>query len=94
MHWVPQSVLFLEKGGGGQGLVHIPSIVATFRFQFTQRYLTGPTQVVWRDLTSFILRKAAGLGIDTALFLMDFNLVKLRGLSPFYQSLFSGMELF
>lgn len=31
LHWIPQSVLFLPKDEGGQGLVHLPSRMATFR---------------------------------------------------------------
>jgi len=61
-----------------------------FRLQFLQSYLTGPTDVMWRELTDCILRQAA----DLALFKMDFNLFKLCGLSPFYQSLFKAWTCF
>ncbi|TWW67065.1 Transposon TX1 uncharacterized 149 kDa protein ORF 2 [Takifugu flavidus] len=38
LHWVPQSVLFLPREEGGQGLIHLASRVATFRLQFVQRW--------------------------------------------------------
>lgn len=58
-----------------------------FRLQFVQRYLTGPKDVVW---TSSILRKTAGLGLDTALFLMDLKFLK----HPFYEALFKTWNIF
>ena len=45
-------------------------------------------------VTNSILRGTTGLVLDMALFLMDFNLLKLHGLSPFYQSLFKTWHLF
>lgn len=50
LHWVPQSVLFLPKEEGGQGLVHLASRTAAFRLQFAQRFLTGPVDLVWRPV--------------------------------------------
>ena len=94
LHWVPQCVLFLPTEEGGQGLVHIQSRVATFRIQFIQRYLAGPQDVVWRQITNNILRGATGQVLEMALFLMDFKLLKLHGLSPFYQSLLKTWHLF
>ncbi len=49
-HWVPQSVLFLPREEGGQGLIHLASRGATFRLQFIQRFLTGPRDLVWREI--------------------------------------------
>jgi hypothetical protein len=43
---VPQSVLYLSKEEGRQGLVHLASKAAAFRFQFIQRLLYGPKNVV------------------------------------------------
>ncbi|KAJ4946632.1 hypothetical protein JOQ06_024295, partial [Pogonophryne albipinna] len=57
LHWVPQGVLFLSREEGGQGLIHLASRTATFRIQFLQRYLTGPADLVWRDVSSCILRR-------------------------------------
>ncbi|KAJ4946630.1 hypothetical protein JOQ06_024293, partial [Pogonophryne albipinna] len=57
LHWVPQGVLFLSRQEGGQGLIHLASRTATFRIQFLQRYLTGPAELVWRDVSSCILRR-------------------------------------
>ena len=91
---MPQCVLFLPRDEGGQGLVHIQSRIDTFRLQFIQKYLAGPQDVVWRQVTSSILRGTTGLVLDMALFLMDFKLLKLYGLSPFYQSLFKTWNLF
>ena len=93
-HWVPQSVLFLSRDEGGQGLVHLASRTATFRLQFIQKYLTGPEALVWRDVASCILRRVNNLGLDAALFLTDFNSLKVSGLPPFYQSAFKSWALF
>ena len=68
---MPQGVLFLTREEGGQGLVHLASRTATFRLQFLQKYLTGPADLVWRDVASCILRHADYLGLDAALFLID-----------------------
>ena len=94
LHWVPQSVLYLPRDEGGQGLIHIESRVAAFRFQFIQRYLIGPRDVVWRELASSILKKTSGLGLDTALFLMNSKVLNLRALPPFYKALFKVWDLF
>lgn len=67
-HWVSQSVLFLPKEEGEYGLVHFSSRSAAFRVQFIQHYLTGTDDVIWRNLTSIILRKAASLELDASLF--------------------------
>ncbi|KAL7890943.1 hypothetical protein AOLI_G00004190 [Acnodon oligacanthus] len=94
LHWVPQGVLFLGKEEGGQGLVHLTSRLASFRVQFIQKYLTGSVDLVWRKVASVILRKADGLGLDTALFLMDCKQLCLRGLPLFYRGLFKYWALF
>ena len=93
-HWVLQSVLFLSRDEGGQGLVHLASRTATFRLQFIQRYLTGPEDLVWRHVSSCILRHVNNLGLDAALFLTDFNSLKVSGLPPFYKSAFKSWALF
>ena len=93
-HWVPQSVLFLSRDEGGQGLVHLASRTATFRIQFIQRYLTGPEDLVWRDVAGCILRCVNNLGLDATLFLTDFKFLKLGGLPPFYQGVFKSWALF
>uniref|UniRef100_A0A3Q3AE51 Reverse transcriptase domain-containing protein n=1 Tax=Kryptolebias marmoratus TaxID=37003 RepID=A0A3Q3AE51_KRYMA len=92
LHWVPQSVLFLPREEGGQGLVHLASRTAAFRLQFIQKYLTGSP--VWRDVASCILRRVNCLGLDAALFLTDFSLLKLKGLPQFYQGVFKSCALF
>ncbi|KAI3359133.1 hypothetical protein L3Q82_002590 [Scortum barcoo] len=71
LHWVPQSILFLPKEEGGQGLVHLASRGAAFRLQFLQRLLTGPADLVWRRLSCCILQRCGGLRLGPALFLMD-----------------------
>lgn len=80
LHWVPQSVLFLPKEEGGQGLVHLPSRHATFRLQFIQKFLTGPVDLVWRKVAKINLHTVDGLGLDAALFLMDVKQLRLAGL--------------
>lgn len=94
LHWVPQGVLFLPKEEGGQGLIHLASRTATFRLQFIQRYLTGPADLVWREVASCIFRRVSNLGPDAALFLTDFKFLKLRGLPSFYQGVFRSWALF
>ncbi len=42
LHWVTQSILFLSKEEGGQGLVNLQSRTVAFRLQFIQRLLLGP----------------------------------------------------
>uniref|UniRef100_A0A3B5PV23 Reverse transcriptase domain-containing protein n=1 Tax=Xiphophorus maculatus TaxID=8083 RepID=A0A3B5PV23_XIPMA len=91
-HWVPQSVLFLSREEGGQGLVHLASRAAVFRLQFLQKYLTGSP--VWRDVASCILRRVNFLGLDAALFLTNFSLLKLKGIPQFYQSVFRSCAFF
>ncbi len=60
-HWIPQSVLFLPRGEGGQGLIHLPSRGAAFRLLFIQRYLTGPKDLVWRKVADVIFNQAGRL---------------------------------
>lgn len=55
LHWVPQSVLFLPKEEGGQGLIHLASRGAAFRLCFIQRLLVGPIDLVWRPLARTVL---------------------------------------
>lgn len=93
-HWVPQNVLYLPKEEGGQGLVHLASRGATFRLQFIQRFLTGPEDLVWRNVANFILSQVGGLGLDSALFLMDSSKIQLNGLTPFYKGVFRIWSLF
>lgn len=94
LHWIPQGVLFLPKDEGGQGLVHLPSRMAAFRLQFIQRFLTGPDDLVWRNLTKVILQRVEGLGLDAGLFFMDYRKLNLNNISPFYCGLFKMWGLF
>ena len=91
---MPQGVLYLSREEGGQGLIHLASRTATFRLQFIKRFLTGPSDLVWRNVTSCILRDVSKLGLDTALFLTDSSFLKLNGLPPFYQGVFKSWALF
>ena len=50
LHWVPQAVLFLSKEDGGQGLINLASRRDTYRLQFIQKLLTGPSDQAWRPL--------------------------------------------
>lgn len=93
LHWVPQSMLFLPKVEGGQGLVHLASRGATFRLQFIQRLLTGPVDVVWRLLSYCILQQFGGLGLSSSLLLMDLKNMNVSSLSGFYHSVFKVWNL-
>lgn len=94
LHWVPQSVLFLSKEDGGQGLIHLASRGAAFRLQFIQRFLTGPAHLVWRPLARTILGRGGDLGLAESLFLMDLNASKISNLPKFYLGLFTVWGLF
>ncbi len=41
LHWVQQSVLYLPKDEGGQGLIHLQTRSAAFRSQFLRRLFDG-----------------------------------------------------
>ncbi len=84
---MPQSILFLSKEEGGQGLVHLAS-----RGAF-QRLLTEPPDLVWRTLSCCILRRCGGLGLDFTLFLMDSKKLNTSSLLAFYKSVFSARTL-
>lgn len=94
LHWTRQSVLFLPKDEGGQGLIHLNSRGATFRFQFVQRFLCGPVDLVWRPLACTILNQLGGLGLNRTLFLMDLKQLNTSGLPSFYRGLFKVWNLF
>ncbi len=85
---------FCRKTEGGQGLIHLSSRGATFRFQFVQRFLCGPKDLVWRPLACTILNKLGGLGLDRTLFLMDLRQLNTSGLPSFYRGLFKVWNLF
>lgn len=55
----PQGMLFLPREEGGHGLMHLASRTAIFRIQFTQTLLTGPADLMWRDIASCILRRVS-----------------------------------
>ena len=93
MHWIPQSVLFLPKEEGGQGLVHLASRGAAFRLQFIQRLLTGPRDTLWRPLSRCILQHFNSLGLDFSLFLMKDNKIVSPSLPGFYKSVFKVWNL-
>ncbi len=93
LHWIPQSVLYLPKEEGGQGMVHLQSRLSTFRLQFIQKLLNGSEDMVWRTTARAILQRVESLGLDAAFF----NGSKehfLNGLPSFYQGLFKVWRLF
>ncbi len=59
-------MLFLPKVEGARSSTHSKQ-----SGNIVQRYLTGPKDVVWNEVTISILRRTADLGLDTTLFLMD-----------------------
>ena len=67
--------------------LHLASGTASFRFQFIQRLLTGPKDLVWRPLTCAILKRLGGFRVDFSLFLMDLKTLDLLGLPNFYRGL-------
>lgn len=88
LHWIPQSVLFVPREEGRQGLVHSVSRGAAFHFQFIQRLLTGPPDLVWRWVSFCILQQLGHMGLDLSLLLMDSSKLNASLLPPFYKSVF------
>jgi len=93
-HWTPQSILFLPKEEGGQGLVHLASRRATYRLQYIQKLLMGPYSLAWRPLALSILRRVGNMEMDLTLFLMDHKRLTFTGIPPFYENLFKVWGFF
>ena len=68
LHWLPQSLLYLQKEESRHGLVHLASRRPTFRLEFMRRFLTGPKDLVWKPLACSILRRVGEYGLDTSVF--------------------------
>src|SRR4029434_11015631 len=94
LHWLPQSVLYLPREEGGQGVVHLSSRGAAFRLHFIQWLLTGPENLTWRRVAYAILQTVGGLGQYKPLFLMDPSKLDTAGLPVFYKGLFKVWNLF
>nr|BAC82603.1 pol-like protein [Takifugu rubripes] len=93
IYWVHQGVLYLPREEGGQDLIHPASRTATFRIQFVQRFLTGLTDLTWRDVARCVFRQVNNLVMDDALFLTNFKFVKVNGLPLFYKSVVKARVL-
>uniref|UniRef100_A0A3B5PPF5 Reverse transcriptase domain-containing protein n=1 Tax=Xiphophorus maculatus TaxID=8083 RepID=A0A3B5PPF5_XIPMA len=93
LHWVPQSVLFLPKEEGGQGLIHLESRKAAFRLQFLQSFLYGDQNVLWRQVTEYFFSKVGNLGFGKTLFIVDFSKHNVKCLSSFYVSVLKSWNL-
>ena len=94
LHWLPQSLLYLQKEEGGHGLMHLASRRATFRLEFIRRFLTGPKDLVWKPLACSILRHFGEHGLDTSLFLLDLSPCVFNNIPDFYRSVFNVWSLF
>ncbi len=94
LHWVPQSVLFLPKEEGGQGLIHLQSRIAAFRLQRIQRILVSSVDFKWCAVAYVILHKLENLGLDKTLFLLDPRKLNTSGLPVFYRNIFKVWSLF
>ncbi len=62
-------------------------------FDFIQRYLTGPKNLLWRKVAGVIFNQAGRLGLNSALFLMDSSKLQCSGLTTFYKGLFKVWDL-
>ncbi len=62
-------------------------------FDFIQRYLTGPKNLLWRKVADVIFNQAGRLGLNSALFLMDSSKLQCNGLTTFYKGLFKVWDL-
>ncbi len=94
LHWVQQSILYLPKDGGGQGLIHLQSRTAAFRLQFLQRLFDGASDFSWRAVACTLLQNYRGSGLDKHLFLLDPLKMDLSKMSYFYRNLFKMSSLF
>lgn len=94
LHWVQQSILYLPKEGGGQGLMNLQSRTAAFRLQFLQRFFDGASDVSWRAAASAILQNFGGFGLDKHLFLMNPLKMDFSKMPYFYKNLFKVWSLF
>lgn len=92
-HWIAQSILFLPREKGGQGL-HLASRRAVFRLLFIQRYLTGPEVLVLRKVANIIFKWVSGLDLNSVLFLMDSSKLQINASIQFYKGLFNIWQLF
>ncbi len=89
-----QSVLYLPKDEGGQGLIHLQSRTAAFRLQFLQRLFDGALDFSWRAVACTLLQNYRGSGLDKHLFLLDPLKMDLSKMSSFYRNLFKLWSLF
>ena len=94
LHWLPQSILYLQKEDGGHGLMHLASRRATFRLEFIKRFLTGPKDLVWKPLACSISRRVGEYGLDATLFLLDLSPCVFNNIPDFYRSVFNVWTLF
>ncbi len=94
LHWVSQSVLYLSKDEGGQGLINVQSRTAAFRMRFIHRLLYGSCNSNWKAVACEILKSLGGLGLDKSLFLMDPQKVDTSGAPIFYKNIFKVWNLF
>lgn len=81
---MPQSVLYLSKNEGGQGLIHLQSRVAAFRLKYIQRFLEGSENENWSLVASIIFKNFEGLGLDKSLFWMNIKKFSVYKLPIFY----------
>lgn len=86
--WWHKVPWYIFKKRKGQSFVHLASRTAIFRLKFVQRYLTGPPDLVWRNVASCISRRLNNLGLDAPMFLTDVNFLKLSRMPRFYQGVF------
>jgi len=94
LHWIQQSVLFLPKEEGGQGLMNLQSRTAAFRLQFLQRFFDGASDVSWRAVACAILQQFGGFGLDKHLILMNPLKMDFSKMPYFYRNLFKVWSLF
>ena len=90
-HWIRAAALYLPVEEGEQGLVHVRSIVISFRLQTVQRLLY---QCVLRcqETAEQLLQRVRQLGYNKQLFLVRLDEVELTGLSSFYTSVLEALR--
>ena len=70
-HWLPAETIYLPPSQGGQGLIHLPSRIASFRLQYIQRYFYSNLNHPCFYFTSYFLKRFNNLKYDKQLFVTN-----------------------
>lgn len=51
----PQRGTVCAQRGGGQDLLHLANRSVAFKLQFIEQFLTGLSDLIWKDMASYML---------------------------------------